>query len=54
LRLPIAALVGLFLFDEVPDGWTIAGGLVIAGASAYIARRDAMARTARVPRNPTV
>ena len=54
LRLPIAALVGLTLFNEVPDLWTIAGGLVIAGASAYIARRDAMARKARSPRNPTV
>ncbi len=54
LRLPIAALVGLTLFNEVPDLWTIAGGLVIAGASAYIARRDAMAMKARPPRNPTV
>lgn len=31
---------GWLLFGEVPSGWTIIGGLVIAGSSLYILRRE--------------
>ncbi|MGF1592494.1 MAG: DMT family transporter [Kiloniellaceae bacterium] len=40
-RLPFVALVGYFLFAEVPDGWTWVGAAVIAGAAVYIAQREA-------------
>ena len=42
LRLPFAAIFGLVLFAEVPDAWTLAGGAIIALASAYIVRREAV------------
>ena len=45
-RLPVAALLGFFIFDEVPDIWTVIGTLVIIAASLYIARREANARKA--------
>ena len=38
LRLPIAAVLGFALFDEVPDAFSIAGTLIIIAASVYIAR----------------
>ena len=44
LRLPFAAIFGLVLFAEVPDAWTLAGGAIIALASAYIVRREAVLR----------
>lgn len=44
LRLPFAAILGLILFAEVPDAWTLAGVTIIALASAYIARREAVLR----------
>ncbi|MSP66933.1 MAG: DMT family transporter [Alphaproteobacteria bacterium] len=46
-RLPLAALVGYFAFGEVPDVWTWVGGVVIAAASVYIARREVALRRAR-------
>ncbi|OFW47225.1 MAG: hypothetical protein A3J29_17400 [Acidobacteria bacterium RIFCSPLOWO2_12_FULL_67_14b] len=46
LRPPLGALVALVLWSEVPDGWTVAGTAVIALASAYIARREAVVRKA--------
>ena len=49
-RLIFAALLGYLMFDQVPDAWTLVGGLVILGASVYIARREAMvARRATPP-----
>lgn len=36
-----AAAVGLLAFGEVPDGWTIAGGCIIAGSGLYVVRRGA-------------
>ncbi len=49
LRLPIAALLGFLLFDEIPDSWTILGTAIIFSASLYIARREAQARSATTP-----
>jgi drug/metabolite transporter (DMT)-like permease len=40
LRLPIAGVLGLVAFNEVPDGWSIAGAVVIIGAALVIARRE--------------
>ena len=42
LRLPIAALIGFAVFGEVPVIWVWIGGAIIAGSSAYIARREAV------------
>ena len=41
LRLPFIALIGFLFFAEIPDIWTWIGGAVIAGATIYIARREA-------------
>jgi len=35
-----SALVGLFVFGEVPTTATIAGAIVIAGSGLYILRRE--------------
>ncbi len=40
LRLPIAGLFGLAAFGEVPDGWSIAGAVVIIAAALVVARRE--------------
>lgn len=42
MQLPIVALAGLALFGEAIDRWTILGALVIFGANAYIAQREAL------------
>ena len=48
-RLVWASLLGLFLFGEVPDGWTWAGSALIVGSTCYIALREArLAREARL------
>lgn len=44
MRLPIAAMFGFVLFDEIPDSWSIAGTLTIIAAALYIARREARLR----------
>ena len=41
LRLPIAALIGFLIFDEVPEIWVWIGAAVICTSSTYIARREA-------------
>ena len=41
LKLILAGLIGFLVFAEVPDLWTVAGALVIVGATFYIARREA-------------
>ncbi len=47
VRLPVAALLGFALFDEIPDALSIFGMTVIISASLYIAHREAeMKRTA--------
>lgn len=45
-RLIFVALIGFFLFSEVPDAWTWVGSLVIFGAGIYIANREIAARKA--------
>jgi drug/metabolite transporter (DMT)-like permease len=38
LRLPALAAAGYWLFNEVPDQWTIAGAVIICGATYYMTR----------------
>ncbi|UYB54413.1 DMT family transporter [Xanthomonas sp. AM6] len=42
VQLPFVAIFGWWLFDEAPDRWTVLGSLIILGANAYIAHREAM------------
>lgn len=44
LQLVWASLLGLALFGEVPDVWTLAGGAIIVGAATYIVHREAVVR----------
>ena len=46
VRLPLAALFGFLVFDEIPDAWTGAGTAIIVAASLFIARREAGERKA--------
>ncbi len=41
LRLPFAAFLGYAIFSEVTDLWTWVGAAAIAGASIYVAHREA-------------
>ncbi|MDP6805694.1 MAG: DMT family transporter [Rhodospirillales bacterium] len=41
LRLPLAAVAGIFVFSEIPDQWTIMGAAIIGVASVYVARPEA-------------
>jgi drug/metabolite transporter (DMT)-like permease len=52
LQLIWAIAFGYWLFDEVPDTWVIAGGLVIVAAVSYLAHREA--RAARLSRLKTL
>lgn len=47
VRLIWAALIGFLWFGEVPDGWTIAGALVITGSVAYLAAGEGRASARR-------
>jgi drug/metabolite transporter (DMT)-like permease len=47
-RLVYAALLGFFVFSEVPDLWTWTGAAIIVASTVYVARREAMAGP-RVP-----
>lgn len=40
-RIPIAAIIGLTVFAEIPDSWTLAGTAVIIGAAYIISRTSA-------------
>ncbi|MFC1665288.1 DMT family transporter [Pseudomonadota bacterium] len=42
IRLIIAALIGYFIFSELPDIWTWVGGTIIIASTSYIARREAL------------
>ena len=44
VRLPLAAVLGFLVFDEIPDIWSGVGTLVIIAASLYIAHREARIR----------
>jgi drug/metabolite transporter (DMT)-like permease len=41
LDLVWAALLGIAIFGNVPDGWTVAGGAVILVSTLWLARREA-------------
>lgn len=41
VRLIYAGLFGFFLFNEIPDIWTVLGGATIVACSLYIARDEA-------------
>lgn len=43
-QLIVVAVIGYLAFGEIPDGWTIAGSILIAGSAIYIAQREAAAR----------
>ncbi len=45
VRLPFAAIVGFILYVEVPDAFTITGGLIIFASVSYIAAAEARSRT---------
>lgn len=47
LRLPVAAILGFFLFGEVPELWVWLGAAVIAASSIYIAHRESVAGKTR-------
>jgi drug/metabolite transporter (DMT)-like permease len=46
LRLLFAGLIGLALFSEYPDRWTIGGAAVVVGSTVYIAQREARLKRA--------
>lgn len=56
VRLIFAAVLGFFIFSEIPDLWTWIGGGMIIMSTSYLARREAalraQGRSASVP--PTV
>jgi drug/metabolite transporter (DMT)-like permease len=39
MRLPVAALLGYLVFNELPDPWSIAGTIVIIASALYLMRR---------------
>lgn len=43
--LVFAVIWGLLLFGEIPDGWTLIGALVIAGAGIYVWHRETRTQT---------
>ena len=48
VQLVWASLLGYFVFAEVPDVWTILGGMIIVASASYIAHRESqLARAAR-------
>lgn len=42
-RLVFAAIVGLVMFDEVPDVWTVVGAAIIVGSTLFITIREIQA-----------
>ena len=44
MQLIYAAILGYFLFDEIPDGYTLIGGAVIISAALYIVYRERLAK----------
>ncbi len=45
VRLPVAALLGYIVFRELPDGWSVAGTLVIIASAVHLARAGARRRS---------
>jgi len=55
VRMIYAVAVGVVIFDEWPDLWTLAGALIIVGSALYIARREARldaSQRVATPREP--
>jgi drug/metabolite transporter (DMT)-like permease len=52
LRLPLAGLLGYWLFAEVPDGWALAGAAIVIVSTVYITFRESQVRVARPPEPP--
>ena len=52
-RLLWGALFGFLFFSEVPTIWTWIGGLMIVGATSYIARREAALRSGYLAKTST-
>ena len=48
VRLPLATLLGYFVFSEIIDLWSGGGTVVIIGASLYIAHREAQIRASTI------
>jgi len=48
LRLLFAALIGVALFSEFPDLWTIGGAVIVVASTIYIAQREARLKQAGV------
>ncbi|MBT3792262.1 MAG: DMT family transporter [Rhodospirillales bacterium] len=46
-RLIFAAIIGLFVFSEIPDTWAIIGAMIIVSSGYYIARREIALSRAR-------
>ncbi len=42
MQLIYAAILGFFLFDEIPDNYSIVGATIIIGSSIYIFHREAL------------
>ena len=40
LRLPLLAVAGYYMFNEVPDEWTLAGAVIICAATYYMTRNS--------------
>lgn len=40
-----AVLLGYYLFDELPDQWTVVGMVLIAGAGVFVVYREALSST---------
>ncbi len=49
IRMPLSAVLGIFLFSEIPDFWTVVGITIIGAASIYIVRREAAQRRRGAP-----
>ena len=52
-RLIWGALFGFFFFSEIPTVWTWIGGLMIVGATTYIARREAALKSGQLAETNT-
>ena len=54
-QIPFVALMGYGVFGESPDGWTVAGSLVIMASGVYTAHREAkVSRAVAAPPQPGV
>ena len=52
-RLVFTAVIGFFIFHEVPGVWTIAGAAIVVAATLFITLREQqLARSARLSAEP--